>query len=93
MDSFGRSRELVRGNGWNVFFVILVTIVLLLGVWLVLNLALTPLTDWLASLIGQLVNSVVIGPFVVTIWTLVYYRLKGREEATAAPAAEPAPAG
>jgi hypothetical protein len=93
MDSFGRSRELVRGNGWNVFFVILVTIVLLLGVWLVLNLALTPLTDWLASLIGQLVNSVVIGPFVVTIWTLVYYRLKGREEATAAPAADPAPAG
>ncbi len=90
-DSFGRSRELVRGNGWNVFGVIVITIVLLLGVWLVLNLALTPLADWLASLIGQLVNSVVIGPFVVTVWTLVYYRLKGREDAITATGAQAAP--
>lgn len=84
LDSFGRSRELVRGNGWNVFGVIVITIVLLLGVWLALSVALTPLSDWLAALIGQLVNSVVIGPYVVTIWTLVYYRLKGREDAIAA---------
>lgn len=89
-ESFGRSRELVSGNGWNVFGVIVLTILLLIGVWLVLSLVLTPLADWLASLIGQAVNSLVIGPFVVTIWTLVYYRLKAREEAAAAPAA-PAP--
>jgi ABC-type multidrug transport system fused ATPase/permease subunit len=89
-ESFGRSRELVSGNGWNVFGVIVLTILLLIGVWLVLSLVLTPLADWLASLIGQAVNSLVIGPFVVTIWTLVYYRLKAREEEAAAPAA-PAP--
>jgi hypothetical protein len=89
-ESFGRSRELVSGNGWNVFGVIVLTILLLIGVWLVLSLVLTPLADWLASLIGQAVNSLVIGPFVVTIWTLVYYRLKAREEEAAAPA-PPAP--
>jgi hypothetical protein len=91
-ESFGRSRELVRGNGWNVFGVIVLTILLLLGVSIVLNLILLPLADWLAGLIGQLVSSVVIGPFVVTIWTLVYYRLKGLEETASAPAPEPEPA-
>jgi hypothetical protein len=34
----------------------------------------------------------VIGPLVVTVWTLVYYRLKGKEETAAAPASEPEPA-
>jgi hypothetical protein len=91
-DSFGRSRELVRGNGWNVFGVIVLTILLLLGVSIVLNLILLPLADWLAGLIGQLVSSVVIGPFVVTIWTLVYYRLKAQEETAAAPTPQPEPA-
>jgi hypothetical protein len=82
----------VRGNGWNVFGVIVLTILLLLGVSIVLNLILLPLADWLAGLIGQLVSSVVIGPFVVTIWTLVYYRLKAQEETATAPAPEPEPA-
>ena len=30
-ESFGRSRELVRGNGWNVFGVIILTFLLLIG--------------------------------------------------------------
>ena len=90
-ESFGRSHDLVRGNGWNVFGVIVLTILLLIAVWLVLGLVLWPLADWLTSLIQQAVNSLVIGPFVVTIWTLVYYRLKAREEAAAVPAPQPEP--
>lgn len=91
-ESFGRSRDLVRGNGWNVFGVIVLTILLLIAVWLILGLVLVPLTDWLASLIQQAVNSLVIGPVVVTIWTLVYYRLKALEDEAVAPAPEPEPA-
>jgi len=87
-ESFGRSRELVRGSGWNVFGTIVLTILILLVVWFALNLILVPLADWLAGLVGQLVNSVIIGPFVVTVWTLVYYRLKTREETATAPAPE-----
>ncbi len=94
-EAFGRSRELVRGNGWNVFGTIVLTILILIGVGIAVGLVLSPLTDWLASLIQQVAANTVVTPFVVAVWTLVYYRLKGREEAatadaTAAPEPEPA---
>jgi hypothetical protein len=92
MESFGRSRQLVSGNGWNVFGVLVLTFLLLLAVGLVVGLVLSPLADWLAALINQAVNTIVLGPFVVSIWTLVYYRLKAREDEAAAPAPEPEPA-
>jgi hypothetical protein len=38
------------------------------------------------------VNSVVIGPFVVSVWTLVYYHLMAVEDEAVAPAPEPEPA-
>ena len=91
-ESFGRSRELVRGYGWNVFGTIVVTILILIGVGIVVGLVLSPLADWLASLIQQVVANTVVTPFVVAVWTLVYYRLKGQEEAAPAePAPDPEP--
>lgn len=92
IDSFGRSRELVRGNGWNVFGVIVLTILLLIGISIVVSLVLSPLDDWLSSLIGRFFTNVIVGPFVAVLWTLVYYRLRGAEqpEQAAAPASEPA---
>jgi hypothetical protein len=80
-ESFGRSRELVRGYGWSVFGVIVLTILILIGVGIVVGLVLSPLADWLASLIQQVVANTIVTPFIVAVWTLVYYRLKGREEA------------
>jgi hypothetical protein len=91
-EAFGRSRELVRGNGWNVFGVIVLTLLILIGVGIAIGLVLSPLDEWLASLIQQLVWNTIVTPFVVAVWTLVYYRLKGREETEAAPAPEPEPA-
>jgi hypothetical protein len=90
-ESFGRSRELVRGNGWNVFGVIVLTILILIGVGIVVGIIFTPLADWLASLIQQFVSTTIVTPFVATIWTLIYYRLKGREETAGTPAPEPEP--
>lgn len=92
IESFGRSRQLVRGNGWNVFGVLILTFLLLLAVGLVVGLVLSPLADWLAAIINQAVNTIVIGPFVASVWTLVYFRLKAREEEVAAPAPAPEPA-
>jgi hypothetical protein len=85
-EAFGRSRELVRGNGWNVFGVIVLTFVLLLGVSIALRLILSPLDDWLASLIQQLVANTLVAPFTVIVWTLAYYRLHALEGAAQAPA-------
>jgi hypothetical protein len=78
-DAFGRSRELVRGNGWSVFGVIVLTFVLLLGVSLALSLILAPLDDWLASLIQQVVGNTLVAPFAIIVWTLSYYRLRALE--------------
>jgi hypothetical protein len=93
-ESFGRSRELVRGYGWNVFGVIVLTILILIGVGIVVGLILLPLADWLGSLIQQIVANTIVTPFVVAVWTLVYYRLMSREEAAPAespPEPEPEP--
>jgi hypothetical protein len=86
-EAFGRSRELVRGNGWNVFGVIVLTFVLLLGASIALRLILSPLDDWLASLIQQVVANTLVAPFAIIVWTLSYYRLRARESPAEAPAA------
>jgi hypothetical protein len=78
-EAFGRSRELVRGHGWNVFGVIVLTFLLLLGCSILLSVILTPLDDWLSSLIQQIVSNTLVAPFAVTVWTLSYYRLLARE--------------
>jgi hypothetical protein len=90
-ESFGRSSDLVRGTFWNVFLVVVLTILIWIGVGIVLSIAVSPFADWLGSFIYQLVGGTVVVPFVVTVWTLVYYRLRAREEEAAAPAPTPAP--
>ena len=84
-ESFTRSRELVRGNGWNVFGLIILTILILLGVTIVLSLVLSPLTDWLQSFVSSVVNGTVTAPFIALTLTLLYYRLRAARE-SAAPA-------
>jgi hypothetical protein len=86
-ESFGRSRELVRGNGWNVFGVIVLTFVLLLGVSIAIRLILAPLDDWLASLVQQVVANTLVAPFAIIVWTLSYYRLRALETSASIPAA------
>jgi hypothetical protein len=87
MDSFGRSRELVRGNGWNVFGVIVMTVLILIAVSIVISLVLTPLQDDLASFVQSLVGNVLTAPFLALAWTVMYYRLAGQpRDAAPAPA-------
>jgi hypothetical protein len=86
-ESFGRSRELVSGNGWNVFGAIVITFLILIAVSLVLSLILLPLDSWLAALIQQVVGNTLVAPFAVVVWTLVYYRLLAAKEPPPAAAA------
>jgi hypothetical protein len=85
--SFGRSRELVRGYGWNVFGVIVLTILVLIAAGIVLGIILSPLNDWLEGFVSNIVSGTLIAPFVAVAWTLLYYRLR---EAKARTASEPA---
>ncbi|HEU4449736.1 MAG TPA: hypothetical protein VFR63_07120 [Gaiellaceae bacterium] len=86
-EAFDRSRELVRGNGWNLFLVIILTFILIIGVSLALRILLSPLEDWIAGLIADLLGNTIVAPFAVVVWTLSYYRLRAREQLTEAPAA------
>jgi hypothetical protein len=87
-EAFSRSRELVRGHGWNVFGVIVLTILLVIAFQIVLSLFLIPVSDWLRSFISNLVSGTVVTPFIVLVWTTLYYRLRAAKET---PAEAPAP--
>jgi len=92
-EAFGRSRELVRGYGWNVFGVIVLAILLLLGFSIVLGLILTPLADWLQNFVSNIVSGTLTAPFIALTLTLLYYRLRQAKSAAVeqpAPAAPPA---
>jgi hypothetical protein len=90
-ESFGRSRELVRGYGWNVFGVIVLTILLVIAFNIVLSIVLSPVSDWLQSFVSNIVIGTVVTPFVVVTWTTLYYRLKAANEAPADVPATPEP--
>ena len=89
-ESFGRSRELVRGYGWNVFGVIVLTVLVYIGLSLVVRLLLTPFADWLEAFLSSVVVGTVATPFLAVAWTLLYFRLRRAKEETAPVAAEPA---
>jgi hypothetical protein len=88
-ESFSRSRELVRGYGWNVFGVIILTLLIYIGISIVLRLILTPLADWLESFVASIVVGTLAIPLLAVTWTLLYFRLREAKE-PATPAVEPA---
>ena len=95
-ESFSRSRELVRGNGWGVFGIIVLVILLLIGFSILLSIILTPLADWLQSFVSNIVSGTLTAPFIAVVLTLLYFRLRAAKEPAAVaptepPAAEPPP--
>jgi hypothetical protein len=93
-ESFSRSRELVRGYGWNVFGVIVLVVLLLIGFQIVLSIILSPLAEWLESFVSQIVSGTLTAPFIAIVLTLLYFRLRAAKETPAAetPAPPPPPA-
>jgi hypothetical protein len=90
MDAFGRSRELVRGNGWNVFGLIVLTFLILIAaaivIGIILALVLAPLDDWLQRYLSDVISNTLFAPFVALTLTLAYYRLR---DVRSVPAAAP----
>jgi Membrane domain of glycerophosphoryl diester phosphodiesterase len=87
-EAFSRSRELVRGHGWSVFGVIVLTLLIVIGLGIVLSLLLLPVSDWLQSFVSNVVSGTLVAPFIALTWTLLYYRLRAaKEPAVETPAA------
>jgi hypothetical protein len=90
MEAFGRSRELVRGNGWNAFGVIVISILITIAVGIVLAVALIWLPGDFGAFVQSLVSNTITAPFFALALTIMYFRLREVEgAAAAAPAAEP----
>jgi hypothetical protein len=89
MDSFGRSRELVRGHGWTVFGVLVVVGLLLIAASIVITLIFVWLPDEARSYISSVVSNTLLIPFGAIAVTLMYYKL-AREDAGVEPL-EPGP--
>jgi hypothetical protein len=88
-EAFGRSRELVRGHGWNVFGVIVLTILAVIVASIVVGLLTFWLPNGLDDFAQSVISNTVVVPFVAVAWTLMYFALRRREEATVpAPAPE-----
>jgi hypothetical protein len=82
-DSFGRSRELVSGNGWSVFGVLIITLLLTSVISSVIRAIFRPLPDYLGAYIADVIGGSVVAPFSALAITLMYFRLSGAETPTA----------
>lgn len=74
-DSFGRSRALVRGYGWTVFGVIVITFLINLAAKIVISIVLAGLSNDLRSYLSDVVANTFIAPFIAATLTCMYFRL------------------
>ena len=79
-DSFSRSRELVRGHDFQVFGVIVLVFLVLVGVGIVLGLILLALPDVVRGFFSSIVSGSLTAPFSALVTTLLYFRLKAAKE-------------
>jgi hypothetical protein len=78
-ESFGRSRGLVRGHGWSVFGVLVVTYLLTSIISAVIRTVLTSLPDYIGHYLASLVAGTVVAPFTAVAVTTLYFKLRGPE--------------
>lgn len=83
IEAFGRSHELVRGSGWPVFGVVVLTLLVLLAFGVALGLLVQPLGDAVRQFMVSAVGNSLAAPFAAVAWTLTYFHLRDDEIAGA----------
>ena len=82
--SFGRSQQLVRGNGWNVFGTLVLVFLILIAASIVISFVLVAVPIAWRYGISDVITGTLIAPFIAVVVTLMYYRLAGGPVGTAA---------
>ena len=90
-ESFTRSREVVRGHGWPVFGLILITFITIGIASALIRLVFAPLPDFLDNWLGSLVAHSLTVPFAAAALTTAYFKLTASVAAPVLPDAEPSP--
>jgi hypothetical protein len=89
VDAFGRSRRLVKGEGWSVFATLLVVLLIVIGIGIVLGAIATPIGDGeTATYVASIVSSAITAPIFALAAAIMYYDLGGG--VSAAPQQPPA---
>ena len=77
IDSFGRSRELVRGHGWQVFGVIVVLFLIQFIITAVLNAVANSVSDsFVGYTISDLIVRILVAPFTALAAAVLFFELK-----------------
>jgi hypothetical protein len=94
LQSFGRSRELVRGDGWRVFGVIVIVAIIVFVVRAVLGAIAVGIDDsTVARIVFDWIGSSLTAPITALVAAVIYFHLKGvKEGGTPAVPTEPGPA-
>ena len=74
-ESFTRSREIVRGHGWTIFALIIITFLIVGIASSVIRLVFSPLPDFLDAWLGSLIAHSLTVPFAAAVLTTAYFRL------------------
>ena len=85
-EALRRSRELVKGNGWQVFAVIVVIAILHQVVSRILVAIFSGIGDVVGGILGSLIANVLIAPLGAIAATVLYLELRRIKEGTAPPA-------
>ncbi len=90
IEAFGRSRELVRGNGWQVFGVIFVVFVITAIVAVILGVIAAAISDTAAMrILFNVLASTVTAPIGALVAAVIYFRLREIEGAAPPPVPQP----
>ena len=89
--AFGRSWNLVRGNAWSVFGVLVVVLLIVIAIGIVLGVIATPIGN--GAIIGaSIISGAITAPIFALAVSVVFFDLGGgRVEAPAEAAAQPPP--
>lgn len=93
LEAFGRSWNLVKGNGWSVFGTLVVTTLIWLAVGIVIGVIATPIGD-VANVVGSIIAGAVTAPIYALALSVMFFDLGGGRvpEAPTASAVPPPPA-
>ena len=90
IEAFGRSRELVRGNGWNVFGAIVLAFLIVIAVSIVAGLIGSALGD-AGRVVLQAIANVITAPIAALVASILFFDLGGGVGAPTTAAGPPAP--
>jgi hypothetical protein len=91
IEAFGRSHELVSGQGWTVFGAILVAFLILVGLAIVAAIIGEAIADLAGAITLSIVVNVIAAPFAALVSSVLFFELRGEDPAPPPAAAAATP--